>query len=212
LVIEALTCMRHTGAEQILVLEGNRQIGRVTFAELTNFLYDYEDEGNVYVHKLNFDLGTAMVMIREIRSREGKKLNVLKPLLTVVLILLSVALLFSKPLMRFVREVIKKFAPVEVVVPKKAGVLRKGGMAEPPESELIGFRYKPLEDIMNVLAVWYGLEVVYEHESLRKMRFGGSIGRPERVEWVFDMLQKTRTVSFRMEGKRVIVGRGRNLN
>ncbi|HMI01699.1 MAG TPA: DUF4974 domain-containing protein [Pedobacter sp.] len=204
MVIEALTYMRYTGAERILVLEGKRQIGWVTFAELTNFIYDFEDAGNVRVHKLNFDLGTAMISIRDIRIRDNTGGSVLKPLLTFALIVLSVVLLYAKPIMRFVREVMKKLEPVEVVVPKK--VVRKVEKVEELE-----FRQKPLEDIMNVLTDWYGVEVVYEDDSLRKMRFGGSIGKAERLEWVLEMLQATKMVRFRVEGKRVYVMRERQL-
>ena len=102
--------------------------------------------------------------------------------------------------MRFVKEVMKKLELVEVVVPKVKVVER----VVSPAGEL-EFRQKPLEEIMNVLADWYS--VVFEDDSLRKMRLGGSIQRADQMEWVLDMLQATTMVRFRVEGKRVIVGR-----
>ena len=47
--------MRYTGAERILVFEGKHQVGWVTFAELTSFIYESEDAGTIRVHKLNFE-------------------------------------------------------------------------------------------------------------------------------------------------------------
>jgi hypothetical protein len=207
LVIEALTYMRYTGAEQILVLEGNRQVGWVTFAELTNFIYDYEDVGNVRVHKLNFDLGTAMMMIRDIRIRDNAEGSVLKSMLTFALIVLSVVLLYAKPVMRLVREVMEWLEPVEVVVPKRKVVERVENVVSAVRE--LEFRQKPLEEVMNVVADWYGVEVVYEDDGLRKVRFGGSIGRTNGIEAVLDMLQATEMARFRVEGKKVFVGRGR---
>lgn len=60
LVIEAVTYMRNTGVERIAVVEDGRNIGWVTFAELTNFLGDKDDGIDLASHKLHFDLGSAL--------------------------------------------------------------------------------------------------------------------------------------------------------
>jgi hypothetical protein len=125
-------------------------------------------------------------------------------MLTFALIVLSVVLLYAKPVMRLVREVMEWLEPVEVVVPKKS--VRKVEKVASTVEEF-EFRQKPLEDVMNVVADWYGVEVVYEDDGLRKVRFGGSIGRANGIEAVLDMLQATEMARFRVEGKRVIVSK-----
>lgn len=196
LVIEALTHMRNTGVERIAVMEDGRNIGWVTFAELTNFLGDEDGSGDVGLHKLHFDLGSAIHGIRHVRSQGYNTAQFLKPLLTVLLILLSAALLFSKPLMRFVREVMKKLHPVEVVVPKK--VAKK-------VDESFYFRNKPLEEIMGMLAEWNDLEVVYEDDFLRKIRYGGSISSSQSLERTLEVIEFSGGLRFMVQGRKVFV-------
>jgi hypothetical protein len=74
--------------------------------------------------------------------------------------------LFSKPLTKFIRAVMKKLEPVEVVVPKK--VARKVG-------ESFYFRNKPLEEIMRSQSLERTLEVIEFSGGLRFMVQGRKV-------------------------------------
>ncbi len=193
--------MRYTGAERVPVYQNEQVAGYVSFVELANFLCDEEDGGNLRAHKLNFDLGTAMMLIRDIKCRDHKR-DFLKPVLTFALIVLTVALLYAKPIMRFVREVIRQLAPVEVVVPKKRVVV-----ASKKEVEDLEFRNEPFENIMGLLAKWHDLEVIYEDDSIGRMRFGGSISKSQSLRETLWIMELTGGLRFRVEGRKVFVGR-----
>ncbi|MBP6023862.1 FecR family protein [Ferruginibacter sp.] len=60
-----------------------------------------------------------------------------------------------------------------------------------------------IEDIMRQLARWYDLEVEYKGRVTQQ--FWGSISRNVNASQVFKMLEATGGVTFKMEGKKVIV-------
>ena len=58
--------------------------------------------------------------------------------------------------------------------------------------------------IMNKIARWYDVEIIYEGDVRRKA-LGGSVSRFKNVSEVLEMLSATKAVQFRIEGRNVIV-------
>jgi transmembrane sensor len=74
LVFEALSILRENEVDTLPVYEGNRFIADISKEEIIDFLNHLENGKNIYFHKLNFDLGTALMRIRE-QSSKPKKLS-----------------------------------------------------------------------------------------------------------------------------------------
>lgn len=66
------------------------------------------------------------------------------------------------------------------------------------------FNSESLSSIMRKLARWYNVEVVYEGE-INKDRFGGTISRYKNLADVLEMLESTKLVKFKAEGRKIIV-------
>jgi ferric-dicitrate binding protein FerR (iron transport regulator) len=62
--------------------------------------------------------------------------------------------------------------------------------------------------IMNQIARWYDVEVVYDGKVTDHI--GGNISRDVNASKVFEMLEMTGSVKFRIEGKKVVVMPGKN--
>lgn len=66
------------------------------------------------------------------------------------------------------------------------------------------FNSESLSTVMHQLSRWYDVEVVYEGE-ISKDRFGGTISRYKNVADVLEMLESTKLVKFKVEGRKIIV-------
>lgn len=77
LVAEVLSQMRNTEVNSLPVYDKGQFIGRITYEELMSFLNHEENPGSVYAHKLNFDIGTTLRVIK--RMNADSSLKVAKP-------------------------------------------------------------------------------------------------------------------------------------
>jgi transmembrane sensor len=66
------------------------------------------------------------------------------------------------------------------------------------------FKDESIKDVMNKLALWYNIEVLYEG-SVSTERFNGKISRNKQITAVLRMLEATKSVKFKIEGRRVTV-------
>lgn len=66
------------------------------------------------------------------------------------------------------------------------------------------FNDEPLESIMNKIARWYDVNIIYENID-PSIRFGGTVGRFTQVSKVLEKLQLTGGVGFRITGRNVTV-------
>lgn len=66
------------------------------------------------------------------------------------------------------------------------------------------FVEEDVPSIMNKIARWYDVEIVYEGDVRRKA-LGGSVSRFKNVSEVLEKLSDTKAVQFRIEGRKVIV-------
>ena len=54
------------------------------------------------------------------------------------------------------------------------------------------FKDQRLEDIMKILSRWYDMNVVYENEGLKNIRFGCNLNRYEKITPFVKLLEKTK--------------------
>lgn len=67
------------------------------------------------------------------------------------------------------------------------------------------FRKQPLEQVMQRIARWYDVEVIYEDEQLGKTPIGGYLSKSEQFNEVLKVLALTAKVQFKVEGRTVTV-------
>jgi transmembrane sensor len=68
------------------------------------------------------------------------------------------------------------------------------------------FRFKdaPITDVMRELARWYNIEVIYDGPQTQE-RFNAKISRYKNISAVLRILERTKGVHFKVEGRRVTV-------
>ena len=62
-----------------------------------------------------------------------------------------------------------------------------------------------LESIMNKVARWYNVEIIYQNKPNAQLTFGGEISRSKNISSVLDIIALTGNVHFKIEGRKVIV-------
>lgn len=70
---------------------------------------------------------------------------------------------------------------------------------------LFSFKGKPLEDIMNVLARWYNMNVIFENSSMKKDLFGGSFSKDQELTEVLKMIENATTATFEIKDRTIII-------
>lgn len=64
-----------------------------------------------------------------------------------------------------------------------------------------------LEDILNRLSRWYDVDVVWTNESLKDLIFSGEIMKYSELREILDVIETTKGVHFKMDGRSVIVSK-----
>lgn len=67
------------------------------------------------------------------------------------------------------------------------------------------FNEKTLEQIMGDISRWYDIDIHFENERSKQLRFGGTVSRYENVSQVLKRLELTEQVKFRIEERRIVV-------
>lgn len=78
------------------VYDRDLNIGHISYAELMDFLNHEEAGSNIYVQKLNFDLGSALIRMKDIKSNTRKKVKIQILSAAVILIMLGIAIVFFR--------------------------------------------------------------------------------------------------------------------
>lgn len=65
--------------------------------------------------------------------------------------------------------------------------------------------HENLEGIMNKIARWYNVEIIYEESPDPIQEFAGEISRSKNISAVLNIIEKTSNIHFKVEGRRVIV-------
>lgn len=69
------------------------------------------------------------------------------------------------------------------------------------------FRDRPLKEIMDFIARWYDVDVVYEDEEVKDYLFGCNFDRHETIEPLLGFFERTGTVHFRIKGRKIVVSK-----
>ncbi|MEQ6121255.1 FecR domain-containing protein [Reichenbachiella sp. MALMAid0571] len=67
------------------------------------------------------------------------------------------------------------------------------------------FQDKTFDGMMKVLSRWYNIDVFYENEAVRSIRFTGRFKRYDDFETVKKLIEKTDEVKFKIDNKTVII-------
>lgn len=67
----------------------------------------------------------------------------------------------------------------------------------------INFKDQRLDDIMKTLARWYDMDVVYENEATKELRFGCYVNRYNEITLLVKLLEQTGRVTVTVEGKTI---------
>ncbi len=67
------------------------------------------------------------------------------------------------------------------------------------------FKEQSLENIMKTLSRWYDVEIVFETEQAKHIRFTGDIKRHEDFKNIVELIEKTQEVKFTIEGRSIII-------
>lgn len=66
------------------------------------------------------------------------------------------------------------------------------------------FDSAPIQEVMKMVERWYNVEIIYEGDAPSD-KFNGSVSRFENVSKVLQILQSTKKVHFKIEGRRIFV-------
>lgn len=69
----------------------------------------------------------------------------------------------------------------------------------------IYFKDQRLETIMTSLSRWYDMEVEYENEETKNIRFGCNLNRYQSIIPFINLLEETGSVKVEIEGKKIII-------
>ncbi|MEP1488016.1 MAG: FecR domain-containing protein [Algibacter sp.] len=70
---------------------------------------------------------------------------------------------------------------------------------------VFSFRGKSLEDLMKVLGRWYDMEVVFENEAHKKIRFKGVLRKQQSIEEVMSIIQSTSINNYTIHNKTITI-------
>lgn len=108
MVAEVFTLIREESLKSFPVYEVDKVVGEINWEDLNAFLNDNKEQGEIYAHKLNFDLGTVLVAIEHMhdeRARSNKRDFIphgwvlrISAVAILAIATIGVALIFFKPL------------------------------------------------------------------------------------------------------------------
>lgn len=71
------------------------------------------------------------------------------------------------------------------------------------------FEKESINDIMNLLARWYDVDIAYDKSVDRSITFTGRVARYEDINDILNLLELTEKVSFTLSKRQLIVGKGK---
>lgn len=69
------------------------------------------------------------------------------------------------------------------------------------------FEEQSLETIMRQMERWYGIDVFYENQDLKKYRFSARLQRYDNVSEIFKKMELTTNISFNINNKTVVISK-----
>ena len=62
-----------------------------------------------------------------------------------------------------------------------------------------------LEELMQVVGKWYGREVSFDSEALRKVRFTGSLSRYESIDNTLEVISGIANVKMEQQDNKIVI-------
>jgi ferric-dicitrate binding protein FerR (iron transport regulator) len=60
-------------------------------------------------------------------------------------------------------------------------------------------------EVMKQVSRWYDVDIEYQNEDVKNNEFGGTISRYKSITELLDNMQLTRSIHYKIEGRRVII-------
>jgi ferric-dicitrate binding protein FerR (iron transport regulator) len=71
---------------------------------------------------------------------------------------------------------------------------------------VFSFRKKPLGEIMKVLSRWYDIEVQFENQDTKNVRFNGVLGKEQKIEDILKRIKKFKAINdYEIVNKKIIL-------
>lgn len=70
---------------------------------------------------------------------------------------------------------------------------------------VFSFKHKPLDEIMKVLSRWYDMEVEFESEHLREVKFTGVLSKNQSIEEIMHIMHQTNNINYDINQKTLTV-------
>jgi ferric-dicitrate binding protein FerR (iron transport regulator) len=73
------------------------------------------------------------------------------------------------------------------------------------KDDIYKFKAKRLEDIMITLSRWYNVNIIFENEDYKEIRFTGEINRVKNFEDILNIIEKTNEVKFKSDYEGIVI-------
>lgn len=70
--------------------------------------------------------------------------------------------------------------------------------------ELI-FENKTMEEIMNTLSLWYGIDIIIDNKNIKKLHFTGRVNRYDKIDYILKAMERVADVKFNIKDNKVYV-------
>lgn len=70
---------------------------------------------------------------------------------------------------------------------------------------MFNFENEDLADIMNTLSLWYDVDVQFNKNELKTLRFTGSLNRSIPINGILDAIESTTAVQISLKGRKIII-------
>ncbi|MFV0289597.1 MAG: FecR family protein [Mangrovibacterium sp.] len=107
-----------------------------------------------------------------------------------------------------------EFENTTIIAPGQQACCTSAGIGVQPFNEanqlawlnnMFSFQQESLEGIMEQLMRWYDLEVEFSDESLKQLKFTGSLNKDDAVDKLMSYFEKTKRVNFVFDGNKITV-------
>lgn len=69
---------------------------------------------------------------------------------------------------------------------------------------LFAYKNAPLETVMQQIARWYDVDIVYTNPQTKLQTFSGTVSRYDKVSKILKAIEYTGSIKFKMEGRKII--------
>lgn len=104
-----------------------------------------------------------------------------------------------------------------ILSPGEQAVLHPSGELEKREVDVLEyvgwkdglfvFKDKTLSEIMKILERWYGVNVIFQNESLRELEYTGNLERYDSINTFLQLLERLKEIRYEIKGNTIVLFR-----